>query len=153
MSNLFLSSAEGNLQPPAANPPMPTSPGSLYLIGLLAKQDGLKVAKNALIARAAHAGMDETRYINIQLGNIQSDYVKIDAMVTAYLSNSTIVQGITQKGLARIREIVGQLQALVAKRDRATDILLLVTELLNEWDGEGQDAAGSGALRIEGDVI
>lgn len=154
MSKLFLSTAESNKALAPATPPMPTSPGSLYLIGLLAKQDGLKVAKNALVARAAHADKDETRFINVQLGNIQSDYAKIEAMITAYLSSSAIVQPISQKGLAQIRAIVEQLQDLVAKRDRATNILQLVTQLLNEWDGQGEAAdAEAGALRIADDVI
>ncbi|WP_374586489.1 hypothetical protein [Pseudoduganella sp.] len=154
MSNLFLSTAANTKTLGAATPPMPTSPGSLYLIGLLAKQDGLKVAKNALVARTAYADKDETRFINVQLGNIQSDYAKIDAMITAYLSSSAIVQPISQQGLARIRAIVEQLQDLVAKRDRASNILQLVTQLLNEWDGQGEAAQDAGnALRIEGDVI
>ena len=154
MSNLFLSTAANTKALGAATPPMPTSPGSLYLIGLLAKQDGLKVAKNALVARTAYADKDETRFINVQLGNIQSDYAKIDAMITAYLSSSAIVQPISQQGLARIRAIVEQLQDLVAKRDRASNILQLVTQLLNEWDGQDEAAPDAGnALRIEGDVI
>lgn len=156
MSNLFLSTAANNKGLAAATPPMPTSPGSLYLIGLLAKQDGLRVAKNALVARAAYADKDETRFINIQLGNIQSDYARISAMVTAYLSSSAIAQPISQEGLARIRATVDQLQDLVAKRDRATNILQLVTQLLNEWDGQDEEPAqegGGNALRIEGDVI
>lgn len=154
MSSLFLTPAATNKGVAGATPPMPTSPGSLYLIGLLAKQDGLRVAKNALVARAAYADKEETRFINVQLGNIQSDYARIAAMITAYLSSSAIVQPISQQGLARIRATVEQLQDLVAKRDRATNILQLVTQLLNEWDGQDAPQDGGGnALRIEGDVI
>lgn len=154
MSNLFLTTAANGKAQPTATPPMPTSPGSLYLIGLLAKQEGLRVAKNALLARSAYADKDETRFINVQLGNIQSDHARIAAMITAYLSSSAIVQPISQEGLARIRATVEQLQDLVAKRDRATNILQLVTQLLNEWDGQDAAQEGDGnALRIEDDVI
>ncbi|XLZ71298.1 hypothetical protein ABT364_04850 [Massilia sp. SR12] len=154
MNKLFLSTNANSKGLAGATPPMPTSPGSLYLIGLLAKQDGLRVAKNALLARAAYADKDETRFINVQLGNIQSDYARIAAMITAYLSSSAIVQPISQQGLARIRATVEQMQDLVAKRDRATNILQLVTQLLNEWDGQDEAVEGDGnALRIEGDVI
>lgn len=154
MSNLFLTTAANGKAQPTATPPMPTSPGSLYLIGLLAKQEGLRVAKNALLARSAYADKDETRFINVQLGNIQSDHARIAAMITAYLSSSAIVQPISQEGLARIRATVEQLQDLVAKRDRATNILQLVTQLLNEWDGQDEVQEGDGnALRIEDDVI
>jgi hypothetical protein len=115
---------------------MPKSEGSLYLIGLLTKQEGLDVARDALIARAAEAGPGETAYIKIQLGQIQSDYVKIDAWINAYLARSSVYRTITPEGLATIRAIVEQLQGVTAKRETAADIIRLVTKLLNEWDNQ-----------------
>lgn len=133
MSDLFLSTLAENQEVPVAKPPMPSSPGSLCLIGLLALQDGLDEARKALNARAAYADADETRHIRIQMGLIQSDYVKIDAMITAYLSSSTITMAIDQNALVKIRGIVEQLQGLNAQRERVTDIVNLVTRLLNGW--------------------
>ncbi|KAB0331044.1 hypothetical protein LSO07_04605 [Janthinobacterium sp. PLB04] len=121
---------------PDGTPPMPTSEGSLYLVGLLSKQNGLNVARDALIARAGEAGASETAYIKIQLGQIQSDYLKLSAWINAYVAKSTRYKTITPDGLAAIRKIIEQLQAVVAKKETAQDIIKLVTKLLNEWDGK-----------------
>lgn len=132
---------------PDGAPPMPTSEGSLYLVGLLNKQNGLNVARDALVARAGEANASETAYIKIQLGQIQSDYLKLSAWITAYVAKSTRYKTITPDGLAAIRKIVEQLQAVVAKTETARDIIKLVTKLLNEWDGEPAvaDAVGAAA--------
>lgn len=145
MSNPFLSSAAANQFPPLAKPPMPTAPGDLYLIGLLGMQAGLEAARKALNARAAFADADETRLILVQLGLIQSDYVMLDAMITAYLSSSTISLKISQERLERIRATVDQLQGLIADRDNVRRIVLLVTQLLNDATPDSVPAA-NGAI-------
>jgi len=149
MNDLFISTTSIGTGAPGT-PPMPTSPGSLYLVGLLAKQQGLTVARNALNARAAVADADETQQIGVQLKMIQSDYVKIDAMITAYLATSTIYRAISKEGLTRIRSIVEQLQGLVAKRNTVTEVIILVTQLLNEWDGPPKAAANGSTETASG---
>jgi len=121
--------------------PVPTDSGDLYLMGLLEKQRGLNVAKDALSLRVGMADADETRYIEIQLGLIDADFLHISAMITSYLESSTVFKAITTDGLAQIRKIVEQLQGVAAAREKAADIVQLVTRLLEEWDGSGNGAA------------
>lgn len=108
-------------------------PGSLYLAGLLAKQQGLNAAKDKLLERAAQA--DEADYIAVQVELIHAEYLKISALTAAYLQQRSVVRTITPDGLRSIRSTVEQLQAVQAERERAHDIVLLVSRLLNEWDG------------------
>lgn len=121
--------------------PVPTDSGDLYLMGLLEKQRGLNVAKDALLQRAGMADADETRYIEIQLGLIDADFLQISALVTSYLESSTVFKTITTQGLAEIRKIVEQLQGVAAAREKAADIVQLVTRLLEEWDGTNTGTA------------
>lgn len=111
----------------------PPAPGSLYLAGLLAKQQGLNAAKDKLLARAAQA--DEDDYIAVQIEVIHAEYLKISALTAAYLQQRSVVRTITPDGLRSIRSTVEQLHAVQAERERAHDIVLLVSRLLNEWDG------------------
>ena len=55
MSDLFLSTLPVNQQAPVAKPPMPTTPGDLYLLGLLAMQSGLELGPRRRIIHGLHS--------------------------------------------------------------------------------------------------
>ncbi|ACY33174.1 hypothetical protein [Comamonas thiooxydans] len=117
----------------AAAAPQPTSSGERYLLALLDSQRALDVALDALIARAAIADQEESAYIEIQKGNIKADYLKLDAMLNAYLSSQAIFKPISEQELTNIREILDRMQALTAQKDKASAIMQAVTDLLNQW--------------------
>ncbi len=116
---------------PAA--PQPTSGGERYLLALLDSQRALDIALDALIARAAVASQEESSYIEVQKGNIKADYLKLDAMLNAYLSSQTVFKPISEQELANIRAILDRMQAFTAQKDKASAIMQAVTDLLNEW--------------------
>lgn len=113
--------------------PVPMSPGETYLLGLLDSKRALQGALNALIARASVADSSETEYIEIQKGNIKADYLKLNSMVTAYLTANTIFKPIDDTDLKAIRAIIDRLQGFTAKKEKATEIMKAVTELLTQW--------------------
>lgn len=127
------------LAQPLANPaaaggrPQPGTPGVTYLLALLDSQEALNVALDALVARAAVADAEETAYIQIQKGNIQADYLKLDAMVNAYLARQAIFTQISEQDLTAIRALLDRMQGFTATRDKASKIMAAVTELLNKW--------------------
>lgn len=115
------------------SPPLPTSAGELYLVALLETQNGLRAASKALVARAAQAGADETRYIRIQEGLIDADYLRVAAMITAYLAREEVFKPISPDELARIRKIVERLNGYTAGLNQASDIVRAVTDMLATW--------------------
>lgn len=123
---------------PAGNPvavaaPQPTSEGERYLLALLESKRALNVALDALIARAAVASGEESAYIEIQKGNIKADYLKLDAMLKAYLSSRVVFKAFSDEDVVKIRGILDRIQAFRAQKEKASEILAAVTELLNEW--------------------
>ncbi len=119
-------------QAPAVAPQASTA-GERYLLALLDSQRALDVALNALIARAAEADQEESAYIEVQKGNIKADYLKLDAMLNAYLSSQAIFKPIGDQELAKIRSILNDMQKFTAKKEKASAIMQAVTKLLNEW--------------------
>jgi hypothetical protein len=124
----------------AAAAPQPTSDGERYLLALLDSQRALDVALDALIARAAVASQEESAYIEVQKGNIKADYLKLDAMLNAYLSSKAIFKPISDQELANIRAILDRMQAFTAKKDKASAVMQAVTDLLNEWSPDDAEA-------------
>lgn len=113
--------------------PKASTAGERYLLALLDSQRALDVALSALIARAAEADQEESAYIEVQKGNIKADYLKLDAMLNAYLSSQAIFKSISDQELANIRSILEDMQKFTAKKEKATAIMQAVTKLLNEW--------------------
>lgn len=113
--------------------PQPTSEGERYLLALLESKRALNVALDALIARAAVSSGEESAYIEIQKGNIRADYLKLDAMLKAYLSSRAVFRTFSDEEVVRIRAILDRMQAFRAQMENASEILAAVTELLNEW--------------------
>lgn len=119
--------------PVAVAAPQPTSEGERYLLALLESKRALNVALDALIARAAIASGEESVYIEIQKGNIKADYLKLDAVLKAYLSSRTVFKPFSDEDVVKIRGILDRIQAFRAEKEKASEILAAVTELLNEW--------------------
>ncbi|WP_343629984.1 hypothetical protein [Roseateles sp.] len=113
--------------------PRASTAGERYLLALLDSQRALDIALSALIARAAEADQEESAYIEVQKGNVKADYLKLDAMLNAYLSSQAIFKPISDQELTNIRSILDKMQKFTAKREKAAAIMQAVTDLLNEW--------------------
>lgn len=134
--NIFLTHAFNDRAGQDDSPPLPTSSGELYLVALLETQSGLRAGSKALVARAAAAGADETRYIRIQEGLIDADYLRVAAMITAYLTREEIFKPISPAELAHIRQVVERLNGYTAGLNKAADIVRAVTDMLATWTPE-----------------
>ncbi len=113
--------------------PIPQTPGEFYLVGLLDSQKALLAALNALKARVGKANGKETAVIETLKGNIDADYLKLDAMVGAYLSSGAIYKNIDQLELDKIRAILDRLQSQTDGKASAQKVLDAVVELLTHW--------------------
>jgi hypothetical protein len=114
--------------------PQPQSASECYLLGLLDTENALEAALNALIARSANASGDETEFIRVSKGNVQVEYAKVDAAITAHLSGQMTFEPITDAQLQDIRGVLDRLQAFTAQRDKATAIVKAVTDLMKNWN-------------------
>lgn len=115
-------------------PPEPPGEGDLYLVSLLESQRALRIALDALGARAGLTDSTETKYIHVEQGMIQADQQKLNAMVSAYLATQTVYKAVTAADLSSIRAIIDDLAGFSAQRDKATRIVEAVTRLLQKWE-------------------
>lgn len=105
-----------------------------YLETLIEAKLGISSAQTALNARRANTNdADETRYIDIQSHELDAEYSKLHAVEIAFLSNHFIFRPPDPATIARIKEIVRQIDGLVANVTRATDVVQAVTGLMNAW--------------------
>lgn len=136
----FLTNAAAARAPQAAEKPVGGSPGDRYLLALLEAQRGLRAATKALVARAANADGDETRYIAIQEGMIDADYLKLSAMVTAYLSNGTVMTPISQEELDMVRALLERISGYTATLIKASQIVGDVAAILATFSAPAEPA-------------
>jgi hypothetical protein len=105
-----------------------------YLEQLSQTMMGLQSANQALIARRAIAGSDETRRIDIQVSVNNSDWAKASAAMTLYFTEDVQFKPPTPDELQTIEAVVKSLDGLIAAATRVDAVIASTTKLVKAFN-------------------
>jgi hypothetical protein len=104
----------------------------LYLEQLNQSLMGLQSANQALLARRAHAGAEESRAIDINVSENNSEWAKAAAAQTLYFTHDNVkFRPPTDEEVEKMKDVVTDLDGIIAANTKASTIMNLVTKVIS----------------------
>jgi threonine synthase len=106
----------------------------LYLEQLSQTLMGLHSANQALLARRAHAGAEESRAIDIYVSQNNSEWAKASAAQALYFTEDAVrFRPPSDAEVAEMKALVTTLDGIIAANTTASAIMQSATELVNSF--------------------